>query len=203
MAMSQKALQSKREKKKKLRQVKKINPTLSTPSHVKFSKWPIYECWAPSELWELGLGQVIVTRRNSLGEIALGLYLVDTFCLGIKDCFLRLIDPSEYKNFLNHVSMVGGDLELIEPSYASALIYKAKEYALQLGFKPHSDFSKAEWMLKDIPIDETQKFVFGKEGKPFYVQGPNESLADINRIMKTLEKTASQETNDFLLASPE
>lgn len=42
-------------------------------------------------------------------------------------------------------------------------------------------------MLKNIPIDEIQQFVFGKDSKPFYIQGPNESQADVRRIMRTLE----------------
>lgn len=199
MALSQKALQRKREKKKQVRQAKVIKPFTSTSKNVDYSSWPIYECWVPSELWEMGIGHIAVSRRNTLGEIAVGMYLVDVFCLGIKDCFVRLVDSADYKEILQKTAMHCGKLDPVDPSYASTLIHKAADYAGQFGFKPHSDFAKAKLMLKNIPIDETLEFVFGKDNTPFYIQGPNESTADVKRIMRTLDTTVGGENHHFLV----
>lgn len=199
MVLSQKALQKKREKKKQSRKTKALKPVLTASSAVSFSRWPVYECWVPTELWEIGIGHVIVSRKNSLGDIAVGMYLLDVFCLGVKDCFVRLTDGSGYKKMLQQVHSLTGELRPIEPNYASTLIYKAKEYAMRLGFKPHKDFLKAHLMLKDISIDEMLTFNFGKDNKPLYVQGPNESPTDVRRIMHTLENNFGEKDYNYLL----
>ena len=200
MAMSQKALQKKREKKKQSRQqVKSTKSIAIQPRHITYSRWSLHECWVPVELWEAGIGHVIVSRKSSLGDIAIGMYLIDVHCLGIKDCFIRLLSPSGYKEMLNRVIASTGQLQSVEASYASTLVHKAKDYAMQIGFKPHPDFVKAQWMLKNIPLDETQQFVFGKDNKPFYVQGPNESQADVKRIMRTLEAHLEQDKYDYIV----
>jgi hypothetical protein len=100
---------------------------------------------------------------------------------------------------LEQVATFTSELQSVEPSYASTLIHKAKDYALQFGIKPHKDFIKAQWMLKGIPFDESQVFNFGKENKPFYVQGPNETRADVKRIMHTLETNLEQGNYHYLL----
>ena len=185
MALSKKALQAKREKKKKKRQIKA--PTSSLSTAIAYHHWPIHECWIPVELWDKGMGQVIIARKNSQGDIAVGAYLLDVYCLGVKDCFIRLTNSYDYQNILQQLSELCGEFELAEPSYVNTLILKAVEYADQLGFKPQGDFVKAKNFLKGIPVDDNQTFIFGQDGKPCYVQGIIESHADVKRILKTLE----------------
>jgi hypothetical protein len=169
---------------------------------IAYHNWAIHECWVPIELWKKGIGQVIIARKNNQGNIAVGIYLIDTYCLGIKNCFVRLTNMHEYQNMLDHVRDSCGEMELVEASYANTLITKAAEYANQFGFKPHSDFSKARNLLKGIPIDEDQEFTFGKDGKPFYMQGPHESSAEVRRILKTLESNQGTENYHFLVGTP-
>jgi hypothetical protein len=199
MSLSKKALQRKREKKKSKRVIKVHN--LSTG--IAYVNWPIHESWIPVELWENGIGQVIIARKNNQGDIAVGIYLIDTYCLGIKDCFIRLTNEYEYQNMLENLSYSCGEMERVEPSYANTLIIKASEYANQLGFKPHSDFVKARSLLKGIPLDENQVFSFGKDGKPLYIQGPHESSADVKRILKTLKLNQSDDNFHFLVEVPD
>lgn len=199
MAMSQKALQKKREKKKQSRQAKPTQMLTVQAKHLTYSRWPLHECWVPVELWNSGIGHVIVARKSSLGDIAVSLYLIDTYCLGIKDCFIRLVSPLEYKEILERVTLSTGELQSVAPSYASTLIHKAKDYAMQIGFKPHADFIKVQWMLKDIPIDNTLMFTFGKDNKPLYVQGPNESQSDVRRIVRTLENNLGEDKYNYVV----
>lgn len=201
MALSKKALQLKREKKKKKRQMRLSTPVSSTA--IAHNNWPIYECWIPSELWNAGIGQVIVSRQNNQGDIAIGIYLIDVFCLGVKDCFIRLTQQEGYHDLLEHMEAVCGELELVDASYACTLIHKAVNYAQQFGLKPHEDFSKAQKLLKNIPIDETQAFTFGKDGKPFYMQGPHESPADVKRILKILASNQGTGDYDFIVETPD
>jgi hypothetical protein len=56
--------------------------------------------------------------------IAVGIYLIDTYCLGIKDCFVRLTNTYDYKNLLEQVGNSCGEMKLIDPTYANTLILK-------------------------------------------------------------------------------
>ena len=201
MALSAKALQKKRAKKKSKRQIKA--PHSFSSSTINYSHWPVGDCWVPNGLWAAGIGHVIVTRANDQGSIAIGLYLIDTFCLGVKDCFVRLGNEGDYQSLLENTQGICGELECVTPSYASTLIQKAVEYADKAGFKPHSDYLKAKKLLNGIPIDENQKFDFGRDGKPLYIQGPHETQADVRRIMKTLEQNNGAENYDFMIEVPE
>jgi len=194
MALSKIALQRKREKKKKKRQVKVSNLFSSTSSTmIDYHNWPIHECFVPTELWKCGIGQIIMSRTNNRGDIAVGIYLIDTYCLGIKDCFVYLTNAYEYQNMLENMRNSSGEMEIVEASYANTLITKAAEYANQFGFKPHSDFSKASRLLRGIPTNEEHEFSFGRDGKPLYIQGPNESPTEVRRILKTLESSKGAE----------
>jgi hypothetical protein len=153
-------------------------------------------------IWENGMGQVIISQKNTQDDIAVGNYLIDTYCLGIKDCFVLSMNAYDYQNFLDHTMGLCGEMELVEPSYAKTLIIKAAEYAKQSGLKPHSDFVKARNFLRGIPIDETQTFTFGKDGKPFYIQGPHESTADVKRVLKILRSNQGNVNDHFLIEAP-
>lgn len=196
MALSKKALQRKREKKQIKRKKREGSPlkNVSTPH-----SWPVYECWVSTDLWEEGIGYVIVVHKSNRDDIAMGVFLIDTFCLGIKNCFARLTNLYDYKAMLDRIWPSHENRKQVEPSYAATLIYKAKEYAQGMGLKPHADFSKAEKFLNGIIIENALKFNFGKNGKPFYVQGPKETQRDVKNILSQLETNVGQGNYDFMM----
>jgi hypothetical protein len=75
-------------------------------------------------------------------------------------------------------------LRKVEPAYAKKLILDAIAYARNNGFEPHKDYRLASKVLRDI--DETTcktEFTFGKDGKPFYITGPNDSEARSKQVI--------------------
>ena len=63
----------------------------------------IYECYVSDNLKEVGEGYVIVSRIHTGGRVSMSAYLVDTYCLGVKDTFFRLrMEEEEYRMFLNY-----------------------------------------------------------------------------------------------------
>src|SRR5438477_344174 len=90
MTSKNKSIQKKREKKKVKRQKfldkrrKSGDQTSAIPLNC--NRWPIYECWFPDEIWQVGLGHVIIVRKNEQDQVAVGGYLVDTLKEGVKDC---------------------------------------------------------------------------------------------------------------------
>ena len=60
---------------------------------------PIHECLMPAGLFDLGMGSVVVSRKMPDGEIGFGVFLVDVFCLGVKDAFFSVRPQGEYESF--------------------------------------------------------------------------------------------------------
>ena len=196
MALSSKKLQQKRQKKKAKRQIKIKERTSST---LDYSTWSIHECWVSAGLWETGMGQAVLARKSIFGDIAVGVYLIDSFCLGIKNCFVRVLDSQDFHDMLNTVEASCGEMKRVEPTYINTLIHRAIDYAKQFNFHPHKDFNKAKQLLRNILIDETLEFQFGNDGKPCYVQGPNDSSSDTKRILNTLKSTVGEGHYNYIV----
>ncbi len=64
--------------------------------------FPIYKCYISPDWKEYGLGQVIITRIQPNQKLVIGTFLVDTYCLEVKDAFynaeilkFEIIDPRD------------------------------------------------------------------------------------------------------------
>src|SRR5476651_1816007 len=104
---------------------------------------PIFECLI-SEDWESqGICNIIVSRRHKTGNFTVGIYLVDLYCLGVKNAMYEFnIDPEEYE----YLTENSGDLEECEYVLAHNIIYGAIEFADDFGFQPHKDFAIAKFI---------------------------------------------------------
>src|SRR5476651_853566 len=58
--------------------------------------WPIVETLVPDTLLSEGIGQLLITRRVPDGRLALANYLVDVYCLGVKDAYWDFISEWEF-----------------------------------------------------------------------------------------------------------
>jgi hypothetical protein len=140
-------------------------------------EWPIVEALVPDNLWAEGIGNLVIARRMPDGRLAVANFLVDTYCLGVKDAFCEVMSPVGYQVLLGEVNRVGR-MKPVPPERFAKLVLDAVEYARQIGFFPHPDYNVARLLLAGIDASAwTETFEFGKDGKPFYVQGPNDSNA--------------------------
>src|SRR5258708_30949359 len=87
----QKALMKKRSKEKAAlqRTSNRQAPTSLSPQAIirRARTFPFLECWISAN-WQkddLGLVQIIVARQQPDGDICFGVYLVDKYCLGLKN----------------------------------------------------------------------------------------------------------------------
>ena len=182
-----------------------INALLPRPKPIKWGrpvelleealKYPLYGCWIDEGWVEGGLAQVVVARQQSPGQVFFGVYLVDYYCLGIKNCYW-LADTSE-RAFQRHLEQLPGHFIPCDPALAHELIYGAVEYAAFYGFQPQMDFREAKLVL-ELPetYPPTGKVKFGYEGKPLYIAGPDD---DPERILAKLEKAAGQGNYSYLM----
>jgi hypothetical protein len=148
---------------------------------------PVYECLISAELELEGLGDVLISRRAPSGEIAFAVFLVDRYCMGVKNCFGRICSGPQYRSFRESMTNPGRIFKKIDPSSARRLIEDAIAYADRFGINPHPDFRTARLILGDIDSSvATQCFEMGREGKPFFVSGPYQSPAECRTIIARL-----------------
>jgi hypothetical protein len=149
--------------------------------------WPIVEALVPDDLWAQGIGQLVIARQTPEGTLAVGVFLVDVFCLGVKDAFWRIISPAEYQTLVEKLEELG-PMNKVAPESFSKLVHCAADYAQSLGFAPHRDFRHVRLLLEGIdPSQSAENYEFGKDGVPYYFRGPNESIADAHSIRRRVE----------------
>jgi hypothetical protein len=151
------------------------------------SSAPVLHSLASDSLWDEGMSQVLLSRELPNGWIAVGMFLVDRYCLGVKDAFGRVLTRAEYDNLYEELDEKIDLIEL-EPADARSLVEGAVEYALGLGLEPHPDYYRVKPIFGDIdPRDASERFEYGDEGKPHFIAGPNDTPQRCQRIMSILE----------------
>ncbi len=151
-----------------------------------------------SEVWNEGIGHALIARRQPDGELVYAVFLVDVYCLGVKNAFWRSGTSSEIDEVLKKISMFEKPRE-IDPACLAKFIAGAVEYAQSFGFSPHPDYRHAAKLLDGIdPSSCASEFTYGRDGRPFYIQGPNESPAQAAAIMRAIKPADGH----FLVAVP-
>src|SRR5205085_10147083 len=134
----QKALMKKRSKQKAALQRKSHQQeftSLSPQAIIRRSRdFPLLECLISANWQEdnLGLIQILLARQQPDGDICFGVYLVDKYCLGLKNTFANAgFSISRYQNevsgrIFREQKSVTCPIEL-----AHQMIYESIEYAAQ------------------------------------------------------------------------
>ncbi len=173
---------------------------------MKAREFPFEEClinkdWDEKGTGSEGLIRLLVSRRQSNGNLLFATYLVDTFCLGLKDTLWDAnLSQSQYNDWVNRVYF---DVEPIkcELDFAHQMIYQAIEYAARFGFKPNRDFKMTQHNLMERgTLPEPHHLEFGKDGKPFFVNGPRDN---VKVILDKLERSVGVGNYEFLIHLPE
>ncbi len=150
--------------------------------------WPLYECLLTEE-WqeERTITQILVARRSPSGQIAIGTFLVDLDCLGVKSAFGRLFDTRREYEELRNGMMAQQDMIEADVNLVAKIIREAIAYAQDLGFKPDPDYRDAMLVLGDADPDACNVPIplGGKDGKPFFFAGPYDN---VDRIMAKLTR---------------
>lgn len=161
---------------------------------------PILHCCTTNVLWDQGIANVLVSRELNSGNVAFVAFLVDMYCLGVKDVTFDVAPRARYdwqvygKLFRNY-----GIINL-KPEAARRLVEGAVEYAMKLGLPPHRDYRKAKLIFGDIEVDScTTEFVYGKDGKPFFIAGPHDSPSRCRRIMSILTDRCGPDGFHYLM----
>ncbi|HMB83682.1 MAG TPA: hypothetical protein VKI40_06465 [Terriglobales bacterium] len=163
------------------------------------SKGPFVRCLMPSTLFDIGIGHVVVARLLPSGLLGCAYFLVDVFCLGIKDVFYVEIGENELRSRLAEQFDAQSFIE-VEPARARKLIRDAAAYAAGLGLPAAKDTPAIEAIFGDVDAGAcSDTFTFGKDGKPFFMSGPNDTPARIRAITQALEENCGTGGWDYLV----
>jgi hypothetical protein len=151
------------------------------------SSAPIFRCCAAEDGFTDGMQQVLISRALPNDRVAFALFLVDTYCLGVKNAMFDIASREEFE--LDFYEKLKEQLSLVtlKPACARKLVEGAVEYARDLGFPPHADYVKAKLIFGDIDASACPLvFEYGKDGKPLFVAGPYDNPSRCERIVRTL-----------------
>ena len=145
--------------------------------------------YVSTNLFSMGIGEVVVARFKSGGRVEMGVFLVDVYCQGVKNAFFMQGFEADLNELLESMSNAAGPIEEHSGAWGRKLVESAVRYAQQWGISPHRDYKKAARVLGGIdPKDCPETFTFGDNGKPHLIGGPNDSEARCRMILKQLEK---------------
>ena len=181
-----------------VKQKKKEEIVAATPAHqiAAAAACPIFKCLVMPALFEVGIGQLILARQLPSGLLGIAFFLIDPYCLGVKDAFYREVGWEEAEERLWGL----GEFVDYDPVCARRLVTEAAAYAADLGIPPPADLKVIERLFGDIDGSTCQQvFTFGKDGKPFFVAGPNDGPVKIRRILNALERKVGPGGFDYLL----
>jgi hypothetical protein len=161
----------------------------SLPARVlRAAQAPIRYCLLTESLFETGMGTLILARGATPHHLAFGAFLLDVFCLGIKDVTFESLESDEFDRYVD-VTDAGSPLASVDPSDARKLLRDLASWSQSIGFPPHRDFAPVERLFGDVSADASEMdFQFGSDGKPLYIPGPFDSATLIRRRMEQLLK---------------
>jgi transcriptional regulator with XRE-family HTH domain len=140
-----------------------------------------------------GLSEVLVVRRES-HRYEVSAFLVDYWCLGVKNALFKKCDERKYELMLEKVEKTFGEsFKEISIEQAQAIVFGSIDYAATLGFQPHTDFAKSKESL-GARLENLQSIEFGKDGKPFYFCGPHDNQM---KIIQTLKENVGDGNFDY------
>ncbi|MGH2947669.1 MAG: helix-turn-helix domain-containing protein [Solirubrobacteraceae bacterium] len=144
-----------------------------------------------------GLVGVLISHGSRGGKLAVDGYLVDTWCLGVKDALgpRRMTEPEVAAFRRRYFEPWRSEGVLAPLELARHLVLGAVDYARSLGFAPHRDFRRARTALGEW--QGPSAIEFGRHGKPLYVQGPHD---DADRVLRTLEQSVGPDNFHFIVS---
>jgi hypothetical protein len=151
--------------------------------------WPDIEADADGPS---GVACVLVARRASRRQLSVCGYLVDVFCLGVKNALgPRVMPERDLLKFRLLFFSAYPAAPLAAPfEMAQHLVFGAVEHARGLGFQPHPDFDAAPDHLGQWT--GSSAITFGNDGSPYYVEGPYDNAG---HVLATLRRTVGPDNS--------
>jgi hypothetical protein len=161
----------------------------SLPARVlRAAQAPIQHCFLTESVFDIGIGSLVLARGDTRHHFALSVFLIDPFCLGIKDVMFQRFEGDVFEMYMD-ATEVTSPMVSVDPSYARKLLRDLAAWSQSIGFAPHRDFTAVERIFGDVAADASQaSFQFGCDGKPVYIPGPMDTAPLIRQRVEQLRK---------------
>jgi hypothetical protein len=156
---------------------------------------------SPKSLFDAGIGVLVLGRGATPHHVAMASFLLDVFCLGVKDVMFESLEGEEFDLYLDAMD-TGSPLVPVDPTYARKLLRDLAAWSQSIGFAPHRDFAAAEQIFGDVNADASDSvFPFSRDGKPVYIPGPNDTAPLVRRRIELLQRHLGDGGFDFETAA--
>ncbi len=153
---------------------------------------PIYKCMVNKDWAEDNIAHVMLSRQHSNGNITMCVYLVDLLSQGVTDSIYFFNEPQSNFDAILTSFVENHEIEFKEVDYALVhnIVYAGVEYAEDLGFMPHKEFTTTTRFMLQEDNDEVELIDIecGWNGKPAYMQSIDDTPVQAQTIIKKLEK---------------
>lgn len=146
-----------------------------------------------------GLAAVMVARADRSSRVTLCGFLVDVYCLGVKNTLGPLTVSSSAVHDRSR-RFFGGfpDLPRSAPlELAQHLVHGAVAYAASLGFDPCEEFPDVQPFLGPAPGPCPIRF--GRDGTPWYIAGPHDNA---RQVIATLDRSVGTGNYQYIIGVP-
>lgn len=160
---------------------------------------PVLHSLASDSLWKQGIGPVMLSREVNDRQVAYSVFLVDMYCLGVKNALWNVRARGDVESLVGSLAP-GYKIVKLKPECTRNLVQGAVDYARNLGFEPHPDYQLAKLIFGDIDASAcTETFVYGHEGKPLFIAGPNDSSQRCRQIVNRLNSQLGPQGHHFIM----
>ena len=187
-----KKIEAQRAKRKdKQRAIARVESSSKIARVLQAQRWTLLETRITDGLIEQGIANVFIARRGPHNQVVGVVFLVDTYCLGVKDVSVFYGPETRWHEIIQQQVESGARLEPIAPEALRKLVEGAVDYAKSFGIDPHRDWIKASPIFGDIDASKSLvEFTYGQDGKPSYVSGPYDRPERVKQILQALTQHA-------------
>jgi hypothetical protein len=93
---------------------------------------PIQHCFLSESVFELGMGTLVLVRGATPHHVALSAFLIDVFCLGIKNVMFESVERDVFEMYVD-ATEVASPLVSVDPSYARKLLRDLAAWSQSIG----------------------------------------------------------------------
>lgn len=127
---------------------------------------PIYKCYKGTIPGDNRQMSIFVLRRHPQGSITYAGFMLDRWCLGVKDTLWDFnVEESVFEELLSYMSD-SHQVDEIDYVEAHNWVYGALAWAEDVDIKPHKDFAIVQYLLE--PDDDNTELIdydFGRNGE--------------------------------------
>lgn len=187
---------AKNKKKKQGGQQQSLSPLRFIRERMRSVK--IAQCYMTSQAgWGEGEGYVVVIREHTGGKKSFAVYLVDRWCVGVKDTFFNVrVGDDVVEDMLNRMNR-SGNLEEVSYEQAHNMVWGAVAFAEEAGIKPCKDFAIAQYYLEedtdDVPLIE---YDYGVDGKYYLVAKDN---LELSKYLQPMRKNLAEGDYEYVV----